>query len=267
MKNENYEKLIELLKKSTFYNPYALLGVSEENSILEVNIILYSRLKRYEDALKIIVDKLKSYDRAEKFCLDADEEVEKELKNKLKENKSIDNTPFTETSYRSFLYSLLKVYISLSVQNNELFDLSIELLNKYPTKFNPTEVLEMLPDNIPISKIQRFLNISIRNVHHRYRYSQVVRNMESTEFFKYRSKIMEETEKSILISRNTTCPLCKKKNRKRLRKISKWNHHLLSMLRNLKPKPMSSDKNHIQERINIIYFYNQSVKEDLIILI
>jgi len=35
--------------------------------------------------------------------------------------------------------------------------------------------------------------------------------MESTEFFKYRSKIMEETEKSILISRNTTCPLCKKK--------------------------------------------------------
>jgi len=73
------------------------------------------------------------------------------------------------------LFELFKLKIQAK-QN----DYAIELLNRYPSAFEPNAVLNELPKNTPITIISDFLINSVKNITHRYHEAIITKNLETT---------------------------------------------------------------------------------------
>jgi len=178
---------------------------------VEVNILAFARLKRYEEALEMIVERLGDDKRAEEFCLERDAEIRRELRERITNaTPSIADALiiYEEPKFVDLFHSLLQVYVNIAKRKKQVPTKAVQLLNQYPYKFDPIKVLEIMPDDLPIQELQEFLLVSLRNSHHMMRDAQVIQNLEESEKLKYQLKKIELSSVCVQITRDTFCQVC-----------------------------------------------------------
>eukprot|EP01130_Rhizamoeba_saxonica_P016322 TRINITY_DN7529_c0_g1_i2.p1 TRINITY_DN7529_c0_g1~~TRINITY_DN7529_c0_g1_i2.p1 ORF type:complete len:866 (+),score=159.11 TRINITY_DN7529_c0_g1_i2:248-2845(+) len=197
---ELQEKFQQFLKFSKYYDPYTLLASTESHHLPEEKVILLTRIGNYTEAMRIIVDIKKDYKRAEQYCFHVDN-IE----------ASDDIYSFLSPNTKTLLHDLLSLYIELSETQGLSPDYALQLLKDYPTNFNPVLVLEILPPSIPLVEVQDYLKVAVRNSHSVYRKSQIIKNMESSQNLKCKIERIKHESKWIKITRDSVCPVCKKR--------------------------------------------------------
>jgi len=199
--------LVNFLRNSKYYDPNIVLEKLSPYPVREEKIVLYTRLNQHDKALSIIVDELKDMSRAENYCISEE--------NLQKMDENVDNYRGYDEYTRdglilfsnsaganSLLPKLLKVYLE-SGQN----EAAANLLTKYPGKFDPVTVLNVLPPSTPIKFVANFLIHSMKQTTHRMNHAQVVRHVEGSQNLKLKLEKMKLEEQHVTITRETTCPI------------------------------------------------------------
>lgn len=185
-------KLLKFLQESQYYTPEKMLSAFPADELLEERAILLSRVKKHVQALTIYAHRLRLPEVAEKYCetyYNENSEDEKDM----------------------YLY-LLQVYLKPDIPGMAPnLDASIKLLTKYYNNIDSTKALQLLPADVPLSQVSKFLSAVLCKNKHILRNNQVVKQLLKAENLQVKSENLKECRKRIFIDNNSTCPRCGKK--------------------------------------------------------
>lgn len=206
-------KLSSFIGSHQLYNPHPILARIQMLPLWNEKIILHQRLGQHEKALQIIFFELNSVDRAEEYCL---------THGSPNATGSPHNIGGDHVHGNSLLLVLLKLIMDAH-PGEPLPQAALALLTKHPHKFNAALVLQQLGPDVPLSMLESFLKIALRHSTDSARMSAVSKNLEKTFNLSMKSQLYKRTSKSILISQDVMCPICKKP-------IADKVHHLNGLL-------------------------------------
>jgi len=194
------KKLLALLEQKSSFNAHALLVRVESLPLPFEKVALYERIGDHEKALGVIVHVLQDFDRAETYCL-------------LHEHEGSD----------VLISALLRVYLAMDpdlragMPEGEGFGgddglklprRALDLIERFPTKLRPSTVISTLPPDTPLHAIEPFLVQSIRAHLAMLRHNAILQGIEKSNNLKVSTERLALSQRSFIISQNTTCPVC-----------------------------------------------------------
>jgi ribonuclease D len=87
----------------------------------------------------------------------------------------------------------------------------LNILENNARKINPHSVLPILPDNIPILRLRKFLEVALHNQLEQKRKLQVLKSLYYAENIQVKEQNMICEAKSFVITELTLCAVCKRK--------------------------------------------------------
>lgn len=87
----------------------------------------------------------------------------------------------------------------------------LHILDTYPTRVVPHKVLKILPDDVPIFRLQKFLETSLKNQVETKRRLQILKNLYSAENLQLQEQKRFYHSQSTLITDFSVCLVCGKK--------------------------------------------------------
>lgn len=198
------KKLIDFLRKTTYYNPETVLVYFPTTDLFEERALILGRQKKHEKALAIYIQILGDIDKASEYCQAVYEN-----------NENDKNTDI----YLMFIKFLLKAptsppYSSVALHPRCLkpeIETVLDILDKHGDKVSPHEVLKILPDDIPIWRLKTFLELALRNQLERKRKTQVLKGLYSAENLQVQEQRRYYESHSALITDFSVCLVCSKK--------------------------------------------------------
>lgn len=195
------KKLIDFLQKTTHYNPETVLVYFPTTDLFEERALILGRQKKHEKALSIYIQILSDLDKASEYCQNV---YEKEKKTDI---------------YLMFIKFLLKPptappYSGVPLHPRCLkpdIETVLEILDKHGDKVIPHEVLQILPDDIPLWRLKTFLEVALRNQLERKRRTQVLSGLYKAENLQLQEQLRFLESQSTLITDFNVCQVCSKK--------------------------------------------------------
>lgn len=198
------KKLLQFLEKSAAYTTENILNNFPTDSLLEERAIILGRLGKHDDVLAIHVRALGDISNAVEYC-----------------KKVYDNQL---TGYKSVYVSLIKLIMdpnscTLSLPGLTLspktaqpdLEMALQLLQEHACRTNPLEVLGILPDNIPVARIHKFLQVALHKVLEERRNFQLMKGLLYAEHLQCQEMKMALESQHILVTELNVCPVCKKR--------------------------------------------------------
>jgi hypothetical protein len=177
--------LLRLMEFSKVLNASALLLRIKDSVLFDEQVLCYTRLGQHEDALRVIFTSLKSHNKAAAYC-----------------------QKYQATADVNLFLILLKVYLK-RVRNGELSPKVEQLLNDYPQYLRPNEVIPLLPPNINIKQLEKYLEASLRQGQSQLRSRQVEKQLRKKDLLDAQLLRGRLTARSITVQPNTKCKVCK----------------------------------------------------------
>jgi len=141
-------------------------------------------------------------------------------------NSSYSSTPTPSSSETAESFSskrqhlfltLFKTYLHPPVPQKSTRDVSsipqnaLDFLSRAFDEIDPTRILELLPENIPIQAIAPYLSKVMRATTHKRRDSQITKNLKKSENLKVKCQHIYASSPAALIGPERMCPVCKKR--------------------------------------------------------
>jgi hypothetical protein len=195
------QALLALLEQSQLYDAEELLGavlafvpagvpastVTTVSPLAEELVLLYARLRRHRDALRILVHQLRDDARAERYCAKHD-----------------DND-------QGLLRSLLAQYVNDADANGRTVSARAKrLLERYATQLSAATALEELPESTPVAALERYLMRSLTHAAHKQRDAQIVAALAKVERGQVALQRANQQDGAVRIDRFRNCPVCHK---------------------------------------------------------
>jgi hypothetical protein len=190
-------KLLNLLEQKHSYNAASILARIDALPLYHERIVLYERLGDHERALSLMVNPLMDFESAEAYCLEHEHDGSDAL-----------------------LSALLRIYLTLEPHERMMKEegggddsskaprRATDLIERFPTRFRPGTVISTLPPDTPISSVVTFLIQSIRSHIALMRHNAVLLGIERSHNLAVTGTKMALTQRSFLITKDTTCPIC-----------------------------------------------------------
>lgn len=88
---------------------------------------------------------------------------------------------------------------------------ALNFLEEHAHRINPVQALAALPDNIPVCRIQKFLQIALHESVQERRRSQLLKGLLYAEHLQCQEMRLFLQSQSILVTDLNVCPVCKKR--------------------------------------------------------
>ncbi|XP_014664764.1 PREDICTED: transforming growth factor-beta receptor-associated protein 1-like isoform X2 [Priapulus caudatus] len=189
-------RLQTMLQDSSAYRVHILLGKAQELELSAECAILHGKLEEHEQALEILVHRLRDYAAAEQYC-------------------SV-NARGRSRSYRHKLfYNLLTAYMSQPADGNTetakaLMEAAISLLNSSKAEFDGAEVLRLIPEDWPISLVRQFLVRTVRRSQHECRMKLVEQALAQGARAGAEVATASVMNRSEIVTEDRCCAVCHK---------------------------------------------------------
>lgn len=195
------QALLALLEHSQLYDAEELLGavlafvpagvpastVTTVSPLAEELVLLYARLRRHRDALRILVHQLRDDARAERYCAKHD-----------------DND-------QGLLRSLLAQYVDdADAHGRTVSARAKRLLERYATQLSAATALEELPETTPVVELERYLMRALTHTAHRQRDAQVIAALAKVERGQVACQRANQVDGMVRIDHDRQCPVCHK---------------------------------------------------------
>ncbi|CAH1953987.1 unnamed protein product [Acanthoscelides obtectus] len=198
------KKLIDFLERSKYYIPENVLNEFPTNNLLEERAIILGRLGKHEEAHTIYVRALGDIDKATEYC--------KKVYDK--------NLPGYQTVYVSLIKLILNPdSCTLSLPGLVLcpktaqpdLELALKLLKEHACHMDPLDALSILPDNVPVSRIAKFLSVALHKVIQERRNVQLMKGLLYAEHLQCQEMKLALQSQHVLVTELNVCPVCKKR--------------------------------------------------------
>ncbi|XP_049850724.1 transforming growth factor-beta receptor-associated protein 1-like [Schistocerca gregaria] len=180
-------KLLKLIGTKNMYNKLNLINRMQGFPLYHEKASLWEKVKNHEKALETIVVYLRDINRAEEYCCRYEKEAGEGL------------------------FSLLFKLVLHTEEGLAVPTASFAILDKYFTKVKLTNALSMLPSTISVRHLHAHMMKLIRLVSSESRHLSVISQLEAYQNFYTKMKKMQMTAKSILLTNDTLCQVCKKR--------------------------------------------------------
>lgn len=197
------EKLREFLNKFNCLQPETVLKSFPENDLLEERAIVLGKLKRHEKVLAIHVQILGDIPKAIAYCdtvYKDDADAAKTIFIQL--IRILLNPPAQPP------YSGVELHPKCRAPNLEAV---LELLELHATKLDPHAVLSILPGDIPLVRLQPFLDTALQHSLERRHNAQVLKGLLYSSNLQLQEQRMHLESKSVLVSEFSVCQVCSKR--------------------------------------------------------
>lgn len=194
--------LTAFLNKSNHYNQEQVLKSFPSNDLFEERAIILGKLGIHEKVIAIYLQINGDLQGAADYC----ERV-----------SSADDS--NDTIYVSLIRALLTVpkvppYSDAKLHPNCLqpnVDFVLKLLDEHATKINPLAVLKILPGDVPLQKLQTFLERALHAQLESRRRNQVLKGLLYAENLQSQEQLMLLQSRSVTLTEQSVCPVCKKR--------------------------------------------------------
>lgn len=198
------KKLLDLLEKSSYYTPDTVLVNFPYDNLLEERAVILGRLGRHEQALAIYVRALGDVERAIKYCSKVYEQgatgSQDVYVSLIKLILAPDSSPLT----------LPGVTLSPKTASPDL-EKALQILEDHADRVNPLTALAILPDNVQVSRIQKFLQVALHAQLEERRRVQLLRGLLYAEHLQCQEMRLHLQSQSVLVTDLNVCPVCKKR--------------------------------------------------------
>lgn len=96
--------------------------------------------------------------------------------------------------------------------DKELVDKQVfSILDHHGAKVSAQKVIEILPDDIPLSKLSRFLETALRHQQEQRRRTQILKAMLHVDQLQVQEERIKCESKSVVITDSSLCHMCQKR--------------------------------------------------------
>ncbi|XP_065215173.1 vam6/Vps39-like protein [Planococcus citri] len=194
-------KMINFLETSDYYVPETVLTHFPFDYLHEERAVLLGKFGRHEKALTIYVTVLNDIEKAAHYC----ERVYKEGKSGS-ENVYIILLQLLISPPESWL-----VGVTPPVPPKPDIEMALTLLEGNASKIPPAKALKILPKDIPVYKINHYLNISLGQHLTDKRNKQILRGLLYAEHLQVQEQRIQFESQNMLLTEWNICSVCKKK--------------------------------------------------------
>jgi Vam6/Vps39-like protein vacuolar protein sorting-associated protein 39 len=220
---EARKSLLRFLTASAHYHEQELISRIGDIQLYEELIILYSRLGRHADALKVFIYKLKDHAGAAKYCvaagvphlsmltsMDDDSSADRAhgyaSGHRNTSNDRKDANIDVEHTRSDLFIQLLGVYFQQKNDYARAYDL-LRLHSKY---IDPARAMQVIPPDISIAEISQYLRTVIPRTIHRRRHLQIVKSLAKMDHLETNVSLVNCKRRVVDVNYNTICPECTK---------------------------------------------------------
>ncbi|XP_022645772.1 transforming growth factor-beta receptor-associated protein 1-like isoform X2 [Varroa destructor] len=186
-------KLQTFLRMSAFYQPDKLLDLCTANALHLERAILYERLDRHEETLKVYVHELGDFAAAKEFC------------------HRISNIRL-DHDLKCGVYGTLLSILMNPPPNCDSAPLylkeAVALLNDDEAEFNVDEVLRIVPIDWQVTSLADFVIRGLRNAHHRLGMLHIRVALTKLENMRAHQKRIQTQSTHFLVRENRVCNAC-----------------------------------------------------------
>ncbi|XP_030763648.1 vam6/Vps39-like protein [Sitophilus oryzae] len=197
-------KLLEFLQQSTQYTAENVLRDFPVDCLIEERAIIVGRLGKHDQAVALYVRALGDLEKAKDYCkrvydsgISGSQQVYVYLINIILKPDS-------------FPLSLPGITLSPKTAQPDL-ELALQLLEENASKINPIDILTILPDDIPVSRLHKFLLVALQKVVQEERRVQLLKGLLYAEHLQCQELKLNLQNQRILVTELNVCPVCKKR--------------------------------------------------------
>ncbi|KAJ1975305.1 Vacuolar morphogenesis protein 6 [Dimargaris xerosporica] len=183
------QRLLILLRQSPYYNPENILSKLPAHGLYQERAIVLARMGQHDQALQLIVYRLRDFDQAEAYC---------------RAHHEVDNIFLT----------LLKVYLvrpETAPAHTEYWPQALRLMTCYGRYIDAHAALAFIPTSTTLKQLYPFFEQSLRATHQRRQTQKVVQNLMVGERVSVQAQWTAIRQQNITISPDRVCPLCYKR--------------------------------------------------------
>lgn len=200
-------KLVAFLEKSSHYTPERVILHFPNDTLFEERAIILGKLGRHEQALAIYVQILGDVDRAIRYCENIGEKSNDKNVDVYVILMRILMNPDQCTSLIGPLSNVQR-HPKSTVPDLET---ALSILEKHADKISPIKALAVLPDDVSLSRLARFVSGALQRQLTLKRRTQLLKGLLYAEHMQVQEMKQFHESKSIVINDYNVCPVCKKR--------------------------------------------------------
>lgn len=197
------KKLIKFLRTSNQYHPEKVLMDFPTNDLFEERAIILTKLKKFEKALTIYVQIMGDIELAVKYCGEvyrADIPAAHSVYTNL--IKILLNPP------KQSPYSEAPLHIRCLQPDVETV---LDILERHTDKVDAEEILKMLPNDIPLMRLKKFIETAMHLCLERKRRIQIHKGLYYAGFLQLQEQRIKLESQHFTLTELSTCSNCCKK--------------------------------------------------------
>lgn len=196
-------KLLEFLDESKYYTPETVLMHFPTDSFFEERANILGRMKKFEEAIAIFVRVVGDLTKATDYCnkIWTGDNNEKEVYIILIK-LLLDPNCIT--------LSLSGVTLSPKTAQPDL-ETALTLIEEYAERLDPLRVIDILPKDVAMSRITKFLQVSLHNAIRKRRTVQLLKGLMKSEHLRCLDEKLQLQSQHVLITDMNVCFVCKKR--------------------------------------------------------
>lgn len=194
--------LLDFLRTSEHYSGDKILKTLPHNALFEERAIVLGKQQFHDKCMAVYIQILGDFEAAAAYCASV-----------------YAADPSNDTIYVSLVEKLLHPparppYTDVPLHERCLrtdLEFVLALLERYATRFNAKAVLQILPDTVPLHRLQRFLRRAMQHQLQRQRTAQMLRGIMYAEHLQQQQELAALRGRSVALSELSVCPECGKK--------------------------------------------------------
>ncbi|XP_047989752.1 vam6/Vps39-like protein [Leguminivora glycinivorella] len=200
-------KLLSFLQTSTHYTPESVIAHFPTDSLFEERAAILEKLGRHEQALAIYIHILGDINCAIQYC-----EKTHNIHDEDTRDIYIVLLQFLVNPQQGPVGAMAKLPRHPRTEKPDL-EAVFSILEKHADKICPVKALSVLPDSLPLSRLNYYLQYAMDNQLAIKRSTQVLKGLLYAEQLQIEDLKEYYESKSILVSEFNVCRVCKKKFR------------------------------------------------------
>lgn len=160
--------------------------------------IFYRLSEKYEEGIKVLLEKLEDYDLAVQYC------------DELFKPTTFSDDPTASFVYNPYLVSFLKICFADKdgKKDPKLVNWGKQLLKYRARDIEPSEAIKLLDDNIPINSVQQFIRECILNTQSKFRTSKMLAKVAECGNLDIHHRHSLVSQRHVEINLQSLCSFC-----------------------------------------------------------
>ncbi|KAI1815086.1 AvaB protein [Poronia punctata] len=223
---DRLHKLVEFLKESRQYSLSRAFSMipREDPAFYEAQAVILSIMGNHKQALEIYVFKMQDYVRAEEYCNRIHslpgEQQQREPRDLSADEGDDAETTTTTTTSSSIYHTLLSLYLTPPPPHTPNLEPALALLSRHGSRLPATSSLSLIPDTLPVAKLESYFRGRMRTANSVVAESRIVESLRKTQLVNTQALLLlgdglpggqGGRNRRVVIAEERVCGVCHKR--------------------------------------------------------